>query len=1070
MLSVSVGADPLIEGRVRLDSGEPVADAQVRIFDMTDLQRGAIARATTDGTGYFALPLASLTGSVLPTSFTLGQNYPNPFNPSTIIPYQLATSSAVRLEVFNLLGQHIATLVDGERPAGFHTATWHAVDGAGRAVGAGVYIYRMTVSVESQTGRMVLLDGQAGVSAGGVASVMPGASGVSGSDGEGAQVYGLIVSGSGLAPYVDSSFRVKAGMAPVELVVSSGPHSAGKITDDDCDFCDLFYSFNDAKYEEEQEETDEVQEEEGDETPEVATSGSGNWRVGAIRRLTDSPAYESSPSWSPDGRHIAFTSQRYGNREIHVMDSDGSNPRRLINGNSPSWSPDGRHIAFESSLGIHVMGSDGSNPRRLTDSPAYDYQPSWSPDGQHIAFESNRDGNREIYVMDSDGSNPRRLTHHPDQDSSPSWSPDGRHIAFESSLGIHVMGSDGSNPRRLTDSPAYDYQPSWSPDGQHIAFESNRDGNREIYVMDSDGSNPRRLTHHPDQDSSPSWSPDGRHIAFESSLGIHVMGSDGSNPRRLTYRPDQDSSPSWSPDGQHIAFLSSRDGNREIYVMGSDRSNPRRLTYHPDQDSSPSWSPDGRHIAFLSSRDGNREIYAMEVEEGGSNTPVSVGSSTSGLLSAGDRDYFRVTVNSLSALTIYTTGSTNTYGYVEDGSGKTLNENDDGGEGNNFRMPVVVAPGTYYIGVLGFDASTTGSYTLHVQKEALEPPTLVAQHDDRVVVMSIPSRLTIDPIDFDALAQVFFDHYEDAFDYLMVFSNLQSVQDNQYYTYVGFHMSVQNIVQGTGKRLHSRNQAVGSAGKLNAILHFPYNGALLFGPSLHEIMHSWANFAIPTAVNAHWGFSSANGQLGGFNRTDLIEHGGGQYSAGAFGTFANGGNSLPYSPIELYFAGLIPPSEVPDLWVAEDGAWSDDRDDSGVRIFTASQVSTWSIDRIVVAHGARLPASSQSQKHFRAALILLVDQQHPALQGILDRLSAEVQQFTHTGNDSELSFNFWEATGGRATLTMDGLSAYRKSSGAGKQAVSYRIVEPVAGDGGQIGCVSIDDAAKARKWMVWSSD
>ena len=251
VLVVSVSAESLLEGRVRLESGEPVADAQVRIFDMTDLRQGAIARALTDGTGYFALPLAALGGPALPARFALGPNYPNPFNPSTIIPYQLAVSSQVRLEVFNLLGQHLATLVEGERPAGFHTATWHAVDGAGRAVGAGVYIYRMMVGAESQTGRMVLIDGQAGVSAGGSASVMPGASGIGGSDGESEQVYGLIVSGSGLVPYVDSSFQVEAGMVPVELVVSSGPHSAGKITDDDCAFCDLFDSLNDAQEEEE---------------------------------------------------------------------------------------------------------------------------------------------------------------------------------------------------------------------------------------------------------------------------------------------------------------------------------------------------------------------------------------------------------------------------------------------------------------------------------------------------------------------------------------------------------------------------------------------------------------------------------------------------------------------------------------------------------------------------------------------------------------------------------------------------------------------------------------------------
>ena len=244
MFVVSVSAEPLLEGRVRLESGEPVADAQVRLFDMSDLRQGAIARAQTDGTGYFALPLAALGGRALPERFALGPNYPNPFNPSTIIPYQLASSSPVRLEVFNLLGQRIATLVDGVRPAGFHTATWHATDAAGRAVGAGVYIYRMTVGAASQTGRMVLIDGQAGVVAAGAASVWSGVSGGGRSDGTGEQAYGLIVSGEGLVPYVDSSFRVEAGMPPVELVVSAGPHQAGKVTD-------LFDALNDAEEEEE---------------------------------------------------------------------------------------------------------------------------------------------------------------------------------------------------------------------------------------------------------------------------------------------------------------------------------------------------------------------------------------------------------------------------------------------------------------------------------------------------------------------------------------------------------------------------------------------------------------------------------------------------------------------------------------------------------------------------------------------------------------------------------------------------------------------------------------------------
>ena len=110
--SLQAEAEPFVEGRVRLASGDPAAGAQVLLFDLTDL-RLAPAAATTDGAGYFALPFGGLRGRVpvLPERFELGHNYPNPFNPSTIIPYQLPAPTRVRLEIFNILGQRVTTLV-----------------------------------------------------------------------------------------------------------------------------------------------------------------------------------------------------------------------------------------------------------------------------------------------------------------------------------------------------------------------------------------------------------------------------------------------------------------------------------------------------------------------------------------------------------------------------------------------------------------------------------------------------------------------------------------------------------------------------------------------------------------------------------------------------------------------------------------------------------------------------------------------------------------------------------------------------------------------------------------------
>ena len=139
-----------------------------------------------------------------------------------------------------------------------------------------------------------------------------------------------------------------------------------------------------------------------------------------------------------------------------------------------------------------------------------------------------------------------------------------------------------------------------------------------------------------------------------------------------------------------------------------------------------------------------------------------------------------------------------------------------------------------------------------------------------------------------------------------------------------------------------------------------------------------------------------------------------------FATIANGGNSVPYSPIELYLAGLIPPDEVPDLWVAEDGEWLIENgefvlSDDERPIFTATNIKTITIEDIIAEHGERIPDWTMSQKDFQAAAVLLVDDDHPATPSQIQEVSDHVSWFSHPGNNNSFLYNYYEATGVEAS-------------------------------------------------------
>ena len=271
-----------------------------------------------------------------------------------------------------------------------------------------------------------------------------------------------------------------------------------------------------------------------------------------------------------DNGKIAFGSERDGNHEVYVMNPDGTDETNLTNNPAidmtPEWSPDGTRIAFASDrdgfpvlLDIFVMNADGTSPINLTNSTNTDLAPSWSPDGTKIAFHTFRDAGiglqSEIYVMDADGSNQVNLTQNAAIDVFPKWSPDGtkiafmRQVPFSSDAEIFVMSATGANQTNITNNPAADGSASWSPDGSKIAFGSSRDDNfGEVYVMNADGSGVVRLTTE-GGNGEPAWSPDGTKIVFatdrDGDLQIYAMNADGSNQVSLTAPPGRNSLPHW---------------------------------------------------------------------------------------------------------------------------------------------------------------------------------------------------------------------------------------------------------------------------------------------------------------------------------------------------------------------------------------------------------------------------------------------------------------------------------------------------------------------------------------------
>ena len=243
-----------------------------------------------------------------------------------------------------------------------------------------------------------------------------------------------------------------------------------------------------------------------------------------VVKVADDPAGpEFDGAWSPDGDWIVYRDSTRGmndDDEIFVARADGSERRNLTedpaNDWGPDWSPDGSTIVFNSDrddgrVRGYLVDPDGSN-LRLLDIEGWVEYPSFSPDGERITFMGHDRGDYDIYTADLDTGAVEQLTDSPGNDGWPVWSPDGTTIAFTSERDDCAYApSDGECWR------------SDEPDDQH----------RDVWLMDADGANSRRVS--PEVGQFVAWSPDSRYLLV-SGRALYIVRQDGTG--RLELRAD----------------------------------------------------------------------------------------------------------------------------------------------------------------------------------------------------------------------------------------------------------------------------------------------------------------------------------------------------------------------------------------------------------------------------------------------------------------------------------------------------------------------------------------------------
>jgi dipeptidyl aminopeptidase/acylaminoacyl peptidase len=351
-----------------------------------------------------------------------------------------------------------------------------------------------------------------------------------------------------------------------------------------------------------------------------------------------------TPRLSPDGRRVAYVVNRIDSEanayrsRIWVAPLDGSaEPREFTSGRrsdySPCWSPDGRWLAFVSNRDgeeekkahgeLYVMPADGGEPRRLTDSKESVDSVVWAPDSTRLAFA--RRVRDDAYEQEEDRDRaPRRFTRVFFKLDDVGWIGDRRKHIF-------VVGLDGDDVRQLTEGDCEDAEPNWSPDGKRIVFSSMRGDRWDVEFVealyelevDSERPDPKRLSQPDESATAPSYSPDGALIAYNSApedgtfphhSQIAVMRPDGSDRRVLTASLDRNCAPYplgrepvW--DGGRIAFGVEDGGNVHLYTVAADGSGEPELLVGGEQTIGLYDLVDGALVYTASTHDRPHELF-----------------------------------------------------------------------------------------------------------------------------------------------------------------------------------------------------------------------------------------------------------------------------------------------------------------------------------------------------------------------------------------------------------------------------------------------------------------------------